>query len=314
MLRPIKDDINQVFSAGNMVTKLIVSNVILFVFFLLLWILLTNISPSTYESILGFFRIPGGLISFIKKPWTLFTYMFTHEGFWHLLWNMMGLNIFGRIVGDLLGDKRILPIYIIGGLGAAFTFLLWANLTPTGTNAYALGASGSIMALAAVAAIIAPEYQIRLLLIGNVKLMYIVIAFVLFDLVGLASQTNTGGHWGHIGGLITGILIIYGIKNGVDSTDGLNKVFDKVEDLVSTSSNRPARKTKMKVEYRSKKLGLDILKPFTQNPRETENSRFGQVLSDEEELNRILEKIKKSNYDNLTNTEKAFLSKMSDNK
>jgi membrane associated rhomboid family serine protease len=313
MIRTIKDDLNQVFSAGSMVTKLIVTNIIFYVFFLLLYILFTNLSPSTYQTILGFFRIPGDLFSLLIKPWTIITYMFTHEGIWHLAWNMIGLNLFGRIVGDLLGDKRILPIYLIGGLGAAAMFLLWSNFPPAVTNAYAIGASGSIMALAGVAAIIAPEYQIRLLLIGNVKLMYIVIAFVLFDFVGIASQSNTGGHWGHIGGLLTGIFIIYGIKRGVDSTEGLNRVFEKVDNLINTTTRKSTKKSKLRVEYRSKKLSFEDFKPFALSPREMDDVRAGVDLTDEEELNRILEKIKKVSYDNLTNKEKVFLKKMSEN-
>ncbi|HMP28504.1 MAG TPA: rhomboid family intramembrane serine protease [Saprospiraceae bacterium] len=313
MIRTIKDDLNQVFSAGSMVTKLIVANVIIYIFFLLLYITFINLSPSTYQWILNILRIPGEIISFLKKPWTMLTYMFSHEGFWHLLWNMVGLNVFGRIVGDLLGDKRILPIYIIGGLGAAAMFLLWANFPPSVQNSHAIGASGSIMALAAVAVIIAPDYQIRLLLLGNVKLIYIVIAFVLFDFVGIASQSNTGGHWGHIGGLLTGFFIIYGIKRGVDSTEGLNKVFDKVENLVNTTSGRTTKRSKLRVEYRSKKMSIDMFKPYALSPREMEDIKTGKELNDEEELNRILEKIKNVGYDNLTNKEKSFLKKMSEN-
>ena len=310
MLKTIKEDLNQVFSSGNMVSVLIVINVILFVIFLLCYIVFININSAVYQGILGLFRIPGEIIGFLKKPWTIITYMFTHEGFWHLVWNMMGLNVFGRIVGDLLGDRRVLPIYILGGLGAAVVFLMYANFPPAQVNTFAQGASGSVMALAAVAAVIAPEYQIRLLLIGNVKLQYIVLAFVLFDLVGISGQNNTGGHFGHLGGFATGLLIIYGIKRGVDSTHGLNNVMSKISSLFVIKDRKQTYKPKMKVEYGGKKLSMDMFKPLS--VRETEKIKAGQELSEEEELNRILERIKNVGYENLTHKEKAFLKTMSD--
>lgn len=310
MLRTIKEDLNQVFSSGSMVSVLIVINIIVYVFFLLCYIVFTNISPEVYQKILGLFWIPGEIMSFIKKPWTLISYMFTHEGFWHLVWNLMGLNIFGRIVGDLLGDKRILPVYILGGMGAALVFLLYANFPPAQVNTFALGASGSVMALAGVAAVIAPDYQIRLLLLGNVKLLYIVIAFVLFDLAGISAQNNTGGHFGHLGGLITGLLIIYGIKRGVDSTEGFNSVFEKVMGIFSVRTKKPVRQAKMKVEYGTKKLSIDMFKPLS--PREIEKIKVGNELTEEEELNRILERIKNVGYENLTLKEKMFLKNMSE--
>jgi membrane associated rhomboid family serine protease len=310
MIRTIKEDLNQVFSSGSMVSVLIVINVILYVFFLLCYIIFANISPDIYQKILGLFRIPGDFLKLLIKPWSLITYMFTHEGFWHLLWNMMGLNIFGRIVGDLLGDRRILPVYILGGLGAALGFLLWANFPGGGVNAYALGASGSVMALAGVAAVIAPDYQIRLLLLGNIKLLYIVIAFVLFDLVGISAQNNTGGHIGHLAGLATGLLVIYGIKNGVDTTEGFNNFVNKVTRVFSVKNKQPVRRPKMKVEYGTRKLGIDMFKPVSTG--KTEKMSSGQELSDEEELNRILERIKNVGYENITLKEKVFLKKMSE--
>ncbi|MBK8350183.1 MAG: rhomboid family intramembrane serine protease [Saprospirales bacterium] len=59
----------------------------------------------------------------LYKPWQLFTYMFLHEKFWHILWNMVALYWFGNIVGDLIGKSKVIPIYILGGLVGGFFIL-----------------------------------------------------------------------------------------------------------------------------------------------------------------------------------------------
>lgn len=123
----------------------------------------------------------------------MFTSMFLHEGFWHLLWNMLFLYWFGRIVGDFIGDQRILPLYLLGGLTGAVVFFISANLLPYGMGGrFALGASAGVMAIVVAAGTISPDYIMRLLLLGDVKLKYIVAVLVFLDLILIPNGGNTG--------------------------------------------------------------------------------------------------------------------------
>jgi membrane associated rhomboid family serine protease len=304
MFRSISEDIKSVFNSGTRVNILILCNVIIFVVLLLLKVFLA-FDPSLFSSVFDQVSMPGNISRLIYKPWTIVTYMFTHIGFWHILWNMIALNMFGNIVGDLLGDKRILPTYLLGGLGGAVLFLLWINIVGIGGSSIH-GASAAVMALAGVAAAVAPDYNIRLLLIGNVRLKYIVLVFILLDLTSFAAQSNMGGVMSHMGGLLTGFGIVALMKSGRDITESTANFFESFRNIFQPSKRtRRDYNPKMKVEYRSKN--------FAEENRRDDKRFKGSIVADdaEEELNKILDKIKITGYDKLTNAEKNFLNKMS---
>lgn len=292
MLDSIKRDITQVFSSGNMVSKLLVVNIAVMVFLLLAKVFFTHL--GWFDFIFNCFAMPGNLGKLMFRPWTILTYMFTHIGFWHIVWNLVALHLFGTIVGDLIGDKKVLPIYVLCGLGGALAFLLWSNIPSMLQFPTVHGASASVMGLAIVAAIIAPDYLVRLILLGDVKLKYIVLAFIFLDLIGLAGASNTGGHIAHVGGLLVGIIYMHNLNRGRD----LSTVFQKFGDLFYRTDDAPKqRKPIMKVAYRSVQP-----KVTRQNAPEETN---------ESELNRILDKIKTTGYENLTKKEKDFLTNAS---
>ena len=239
--------------------------------------------------------MPTNSIDLLLKPWTIITYMFVHEGFWHFVWNMVGLNIFGKIVGDLLGDKKVLPLYILGGIAGGILLVL---VTPIMSNlgyANLRGASAAVLALAMAGALVAPDYQIRLLLIGNVKLKYIVLFFIIADLVLSQGYENAGGHWAHLGGILMGALYISQLRKGKDIGKPVNSIVEKLSDLGSGNYKQTKHRPVMKVEHRSKKI--------TNQQDSTEDF--------EEKLDSILEKIKVKGYEKLSEEEKEFLYKAS---
>jgi membrane associated rhomboid family serine protease len=204
MFNSIWEDIKREFSQGNMVTRIIIVNVIAFVSINLLWIIFRVGSgwetPELYYSVRNFFTISSSWLHNLTHPWALITHMFLHESFWHILWNMLFLYWFGRIVGDFIGNHRILPLYLLGGLFATLFYFLFGFLYTSGATHYALGASGAVMAIVVAAGVISPDYIMRLFLLGDVKLKYIVATLVFLDLIGMASDINTGGHFAHLGG------------------------------------------------------------------------------------------------------------------
>ncbi|MBK8388588.1 MAG: rhomboid family intramembrane serine protease [Saprospiraceae bacterium] len=298
MIDSIRNDLRQVFNSGNMVTRLLVINIIVFVILILLKAFLQNL--GYFQPIFDNLAMPGPLGKLMYKPWTIFTHMFMHIGFWHVVWNMVGLHLFGRIVGDLLGDQRILPIYLWGGLAGAVAFGLYANLAIPGIDSTAHGASAAVCALAAVAGVVAPDYGIRLLLIGDVKLKYIVLAFLVFDLVGTQGGVNSGGHFAHLGGMLMGAIIAYQLRSGNDLTSGLSHFIQNLRSSKKRQPSKPMSRSKMKVEYKAPAFSM----------RHNAESR-NETPEFETELNRILDKIKNQGYNKLSNDEKEFLNKAS---
>ena len=203
MFASIIDDIKVSFRSGNMITRLIIINVAIFAI-----TALTNaFAPSFYQGILvHWIAVPGDPISLLFKPWTILTYMFVHGGLGHIFWNMLILYWFGRIVGDMIGDKHILPIYIVGGLAGAVVYILSYYFLIGRVGTYMVGASAAIMALVIIAGRINPEKELRLILIGPVKIKFVILAFILMDLIFIGKDNNTGGHLAHIGGMVMGWL------------------------------------------------------------------------------------------------------------
>jgi membrane associated rhomboid family serine protease len=240
----------------------------------------------------------------LTHPWAFITHMFLHEGIWHLLWNMLGLYFFGRIVGDLLGDRRVLPIYLLSGLAGGVAYFALANILP-GFEPFALGASAAFMGLLAVAGVTAPNYLINLLLLGEVKLKYIVAFFLILDLVSISLNFGAGGSYGHLGGAAMGFLIAQQLQNGNDWTSPVNRIWDSITGFFE---NMFSEKQRPKSTYRNP----DMKKQTVGGGRPTRTaSRRSATADDElsyqEQLDAILDKIKLTGYDSLTAAEKEFL-------
>ena len=171
-------DIKYQFRYGNMVVKLIFVNVAVFVFFGIFYLFsFFAQSYGPYQFLLKELQAPASLHHLLYQPWSAFTYMFLHVAPLHILFNMLWLYWFGEIFVLYLGDKKVLPLYIIGGVGGVLTYLLAYNLLPVFKPdidfSYLLGASASIMAIVFAAATINPDHEISLILIGPVKIKYV---------------------------------------------------------------------------------------------------------------------------------------------
>ncbi|MEL6636611.1 MAG: rhomboid family intramembrane serine protease [Bacteroidota bacterium] len=308
MLDSIWNDVKQQFSYGNMITRIVIVNVAVFVLINLVKLILrlTNGWQDTglYNEILHFLCISADPWYILTRPWTIFTNMFLHEGFMHILFNMLFLYWFGRIVGDLIGDRRILPLYLMGGLAGGLAFFISANLLNYGGGAanFALGASAAVMAIVLAAGVLAPDYIMRLILIGDVRLKYIVAVLVVLDLVSLANNINTGGHFAHLGGAVFGWFFVTQLQNGNDLSEPINRWLDRLNAFWLNLKNRMQGKApRPRVVYRNK----DKMKRSAGRPRASTDGNDGP--QHQEKLDSILDKIKKSGYDSLSSEEKEFL-------
>ena len=295
MLQSIKDDIKKTFQHGNMVNKLLIANFVVFVVVILLKVFLQPFG-DVYDTILRNLQISSDPLRTIVRPWTFITHMFLHVGVWHIVWNMILLYWFGKIVGDLIGDSKILPIYIYGGLVGGIIFMLSFNLTETMPIGFAHGASAAVMAIIMVAALVAPDYNMRLIFLGDVKIKYIALAMIVLDLAGTAGDVNTGGHFAHLGGVFFGWFFVYSMRSGSDLSVGFNNFIDKIRGLFQ--NRQPAKPASpLKVKYKAKDL-----------KRSKGNRKTDEInIPHQEKLDSILEKIKASGYDNLSDEEKEFL-------
>ncbi len=301
MFKSIASDINREFRHGNMVTRLILINIAVFIFVNILWIIFNSINagePSpTYRAILHGLSISSDWWHNITHPWTPITSMFLHEGFWHILWNMLYLYWFGRIIGDFIGDNKIFPLYLLGGLAGGLAFFTVSNLLPmfTADTYFAMGASGAVMAIVMASGVLAPDYQLRLLLIGSVKLKYVVAFILLMDLFFIANNVNTGGHFAHLGGAAFGWYFIHSLRQGSDLSKPINQITDRFLDWLYN------RKREKRPKFQTVRGGK-VATHQGRSPSKPQRSADLQAQVDQ-----ILDKIRESGYDSLTEEEKEIL-------
>ena len=287
-------DIKASFREGSMLIRLIYINVGVWLAVNILWIILylSGVSQPTFH-ILHWLAVPAYLPSLLTHPWTPFTYMFTHQGFLHILFNLLWLYWFGIIFLQYFDQKKLLGVYVMGGLTGALFFIAGFNLFPAFRSdlptSLALGASASIMAVVIAISVYVPNYTVYVFLIGPVKIKWIaLVAFILTTLADFSS--NTGGKFAHLGGALYGYLFVLQYRRGKDSTRFFNKALDGFVTLFKP------RKSKIHVTY--KRPADDI-----------EYNR--QKVHEQEEIDRILDKISKGGYDSLTKKEKEILFRMS---
>jgi membrane associated rhomboid family serine protease len=302
MLDSIVNDIKGQFRSGNMVTRLIIINVGLFAMLYLVKIIMILFSggqhQAAFQNLIRFLAVHSSITFDLTHPWVLITHMFMHIGFWHLLFNMLLLYWFGRIVGDLIGDDKPLTIYLLGGLSGMVFYILGSNFM-TGMGSMAFGASAAVMAFAVAAASIAPDYSMRLILIGDVRLKYIVLVLLVLDLIGIANMSNTGGHIGHLGGAFFGWLYVYLLREGNDLSIPVNNAMNRVTDLFTGREAHKGRSRRsLRVEHISKNMGQE---------RQKKTNVSKEALSREEQIDRILDKIRKKGLDSLSQDERDIL-------
>lgn len=307
MLTSIWEDVKRQFSHGNTVTRLIIVNIAVYIVVNIVYVLFSHgQAESAYTTFIHWLAMSSDLIYILIHPWIVLTHIFLHEGFMHILWNMIILYWFGRIIGDLLHNRRVvLPLYLFGGLMGALVYFLTANLLPAsyGIGSWALGASAGVMAIVVASGVLAPEYSLHLILIGPVKLKFIVAGLVFLDIVGTtAGNTNTGGAFAHLGGAFIGWLFITQLQKGNDFFAPINRRLDGIFGFFSNIKNGSPKKSKSKVRLAYKNKG---------SRRGNAASDKATDISHQEKLDAILEKIKKSSYESLTEEEKEFLFKAS---
>jgi membrane associated rhomboid family serine protease len=288
------EEIKESFKTGSVLTKLIYVNLGVFVTVKLVQVVffLFGAGEAATFTIIHWLAVPAEVSELITRPWTIFTYMFLHEGFLHILFNILWLYWFGRIFLEYLDERKLFGVYILGGLAGAFLYILSFNLFPAFSQmlpiARALGASAAVLAIVISISVYVPNYTITLLFLGPVKLKYIAAVMVVLDIISIAGA-NPGGHIAHLGGALFGWFYIRQYRQGTDLTRGVTVVARKI-----VSWFKP--QAKMKVEYKKTASDHDYLM---------------QKAERQKRIDDILDKISKSGYDSLTKEEKEILFRIS---
>ena len=313
MLQSIWQDIQQQFRSGNRVTQLIIVNIIVFVVIELISLFSRGIDSGAFGlALTEFFSFSSDWWHNLTHPWTVVTYAFLHAGLGHIFWNMLLFYWFGRIVGDMIGDKYILPLYLFGAVAGGLLFWATAALGLYASGIYIVGASASVMAFIVAAAFYAPDYIIRLILIGEVRLKYIALAILLIDIFAFGRDSNTGGHVAHIGGMLMGYLFVTALASGYDLAAPTNRFIDRVGDFFSGVKRKPPTRRRSAAARPTPKHYVAYQEASARGhaPREQQPSP-PRPDATQERLDGILEKIKASGMESLTAEERAFLSSVS---
>lgn len=283
-------------SDGNALVNLVILNAIAFVLLKFIYVVyqLSDLNLDAYYSnVFNWFLLPANLEKLSTRPWTLITFMFTHEHVMHLIANLLWLWMFGYILQDLTGNRKLVPIYVMGGLSGAMVFILahyiLPMLQPDLAFASLLGANASVMAVAVATTTVSPDYRFFPMINGGIPLWILTALYVILDFSSI-SRGNVAVYLAHLSGAAFGFMFIYQMRRGRDWSAWMNAFFDWVDNLFNP--NKPARKKAGDSFFY--KVGGKA--PFKKIPNITQ-----------QRIDQILDKINQEGYHMLTDEEKEIL-------
>ena len=279
----IEDFKNSWNKKDNGLVKIILINVIFFVSMSILKVIFTLSGlTSLFVILLNKLMLPAALKTFIFQPWSLISYFFLHLNFMHILWNMLFLYWFGKIIHDNIGNNAIISLYVLGGIIGGLFYMALYNIIPyyseRVSESLMLGASAGVFSVVVGSVTLLPNYTFYLLFLGPVRIKYIALFYVLLSFLDVTGN-NAGGEIAHLGGAFIGFLYIKQLQNGIDMGEGI------INFINYFSSEK--RKTKRQADNVTSKNNRDNIS--------------------QDEIDKILDKISDSGYSSLSKKEKEKL-------
>lgn len=226
----------------------------------------------------------------MQRPWSLITHMVAHIEPGHFLFNMIALYSMGKLFSTMILPRRIWWVYLLGGISGYLLFVVSfaeSNVLSGGRNHFILGASAAVMAIVTATAVIQPRRIVYLFNAIRLELMWLAILLAVLDLASIRQSFNSGGHIGHLGGalfgLIFGLLERAGIRRFSDITVFLHHITQRNKMRVVRGHSRPKTDDEFNIERAERQKKID----------------------------EILDKIGRSGYESLSQAEKDFLFKHS---
>ena len=267
---------------NNALVKIILINVVVFVSASFIEIFLTlSGAGDAFKLFINKLMLPASFTTFITQPWSLISYFFLHLGFTHILWNMLFLYWFGKIIQDNVGNNAVISLYVLGGIIGGLSYMALFNIIPYYDNRISeslmLGASAGVFSIVAGSATLLPNYTFYLLFLGPVRIKYIALFYILLSFLDVTGS-NAGGEIAHLGGAMIGYLFIRQLQNGVNMGEGVINIinfFNKEKNKKSEQNSSPTEENKYDIS--------------------------------QDEIDKILDKISESGYSSLSKNEKEKL-------
>jgi membrane associated rhomboid family serine protease len=286
---------------NNSLVTLFAINAIVFIVFKFIYLVfqMTKLDINSYgPTVFNWMTLPADIQKTSTRPWTIITHLFTHRDLLSILPNMFWLCIFGYVLQDLTGNKKLIPIYIYGGLaGALFyviTYHLVPKLQPILPTANLYGANAAILAVAIATTTVKPDYRFFPLINGGIPLWVFTLLFVVVDMASVPNG-DPGKYIAHLAGGAFGYIFIYQMRKGRDWSIGLNNFFDWCNNLFNP--NKKLQEKQAKDEFFYKVHGTN---PYKRIPNVTQKR-----------IDEILDKINTEGYSLLTDEEKDILRRAS---
>ena len=288
---------------GDYLTRLLYLNISVFLLFAL-----TNAFTSLFTGNFGLIpnladdllALPSDPLRLLLRPWTILTYMFTHFGFRHILFNMIVLYFSGKILMEYLGEKRMLALYIYGGIGGGLLYIILYNLSPILGQGSMVGASAGCIAVLVAGALYMPQMPVRLWGIFEIKYWMLAAGIVTLDVLNLTGS-NAGGHIAHLGGAIVAFFFIRSMRQGHEWNVYLFQIIDAVRNMLFRPKSKKKRRGFSFGESSYVKYE-EVKKPKGPSSKSSQDTA---------KMDAILDKIKEKGYDSLSKEEKAYLFKIS---
>jgi membrane associated rhomboid family serine protease len=288
---------------NNALTALFAINVMVFVTLMVVQVgMYAGLKTPNYfqTHVVQWFEMSASLVKLSTRPWTFFTYMFTTTGdtIFTGISNMLWLWAFGYILQSMMGNDKLIPIYIYGGLAGAVFFILayygLAPITNTRVDASLLGANASVMAVAMATTTIAPGYRFFTQIRGGIPIWVLLGVYILIDFAGVATA-GAAYSLSHLGGALAGYLFVVFLRKGKDGSVWMNNFYNYVTHMFDP---------KLKINDDVKNdvfYNTGNRQPFTKSANVTQKR-----------VDEILDKINQKGYQFITDEEKAFLKKATD--
>jgi membrane associated rhomboid family serine protease len=258
-----------------------------------------NSYAEFYTQVVNWFYLPADLARLGNRPWTVISFMFSDTELFRAISNMLWLWVFGGILQNLTGNKKLIPVYLYGGLAGAVFFIAAGYLIPTNraiiSSAHLLGANAAVMAVAAATTMIAPGYRFFRNIRGGIPLWVLAVIYFAVDLAGVKDQPAAQAI-AHIGGAIAGFLFVILLRNRMDGSIWMNNSYSWFINLFNPAKNKTGSSIKEKVFYNTGNRS-----PYQKTSNVTE-----------QRIDEILDKINQKGYDHLSKEEKDILKRASE--
>lgn len=286
---------------GGWSVRIIMLNVLIFLLINLLYQFNTGfnvLQNKPFSKLVDLiFVLPNTFPEIFQRPWTWFTHMFAHQDFFHLIFNMIWMYYGAQLFTQFLGNKRLIYMYVLGGLFAALAQTVAENFIPMYSYRQVyfsglLGASGAVYAVFIAIAFYKPKFEVMLFGLFKVKIVFIALFLVISDFLRATDFSNVA-HIAHLGGATFGVIAI----SSLGTFDRFIKWFESFGSIFKGGS--PAMRSRMFMRK--------MKEPYVKHYHKADEKYFETKKEIQVKVDAILDKIRQKGYDGLTKAEKEYL-------